>query len=90
MLFSAERPSVCLSVCLRPRYDARQWSSGPFTTFTVADERNSAAVFAVLRFRWGLRAATGLSANCLGGGPPGILGTLPRGADYLTYLTYLT
>eukprot|EP00887_Chlorella_sp_A99_P001630 scaffold8.g1630.t1 len=31
-------------------YDARQWGQGPFTTFTVEDERNSAAVFAVLRF----------------------------------------
>lgn len=31
-------------------YDARNYSSGPFTTFTVAGERNSNAVFASLRF----------------------------------------
>jgi COMPASS component SWD2 len=31
-------------------YDARNYASGPFNTFVVEDERNSAAVFAVLRF----------------------------------------
>ncbi|GAB4813270.1 hypothetical protein N2152v2_000316 [Parachlorella kessleri] len=31
-------------------YDARNYGAGPFAAFTVSDERNSAAVFAVLRF----------------------------------------
>ncbi|KAL6770014.1 hypothetical protein ACKKBG_A33260 [Auxenochlorella protothecoides x Auxenochlorella symbiontica] len=31
-------------------YDARNYGQGPFAAFTVADEKNGAAVFAVLRF----------------------------------------
>lgn len=31
-------------------YDARNYQQGPFTAFTVGDERNSAAVFAKIRF----------------------------------------